>query len=434
VSLLRLGNTLISPIFNHFLNNSSIKTINNTSINSYQFTGIRSYHIQEKTVDHYTRKIHPTVRCRSPVGAAKEIRIMKWSIQIGRFAGIEVYMHLTFVLFLAWVAWIHWTRGQSLSAAFAGTMFVLAIFVCVILHEFGHALTARRYGIKTRDIILLPIGGVARLERMPSQPIQELWVALAGPAVNVAIGALLFGWLTATAAMQPLAQITVTAGPFLERLMFVNLFLAFFNMLPAFPMDGGRVLRALLATRKDYVSATQTAAVIGQGMALLFGFAGLIYNPMLLFIALFVWIGASQETGAAQMRSALGGIPVQRAMVTDFEILRPDDPLSRATTLTLAGAQKDFPVADNGRVLGILTQSDLLAALARPHRGGTVSDAMQNRFVAVDSLDMLETAFLKLSDCNCHTLPVVRGGQLVGLLTMDNVGEFVRIQAAVGRN
>ncbi|MGD8368761.1 MAG: site-2 protease family protein [Desulfobacterales bacterium] len=359
---------------------------------------------------------------------------MKWSIRIGRFAGIKVYLHTTFLLFLAWIGWLHWQQGQSLSAAFSGVLFVLAIFACVTLHEYGHALTARRYGIATRDIILLPIGGVARLERLPTQPLQELWVALAGPAVNLIIAALLFVWLTATAAMQPLERLTITVGPMLERLMFVNLFLALFNMLPAFPMDGGRALRALLATRRGHAAATQTAAGIGQAMAILFGFAGLFFNPMLLFIALFVWIGAAQEAGMAQMQSAVGGIPVQKAMVTDFEILRPDDPLSRATDLTLAGAQKDFPVADNGRIVGILTQSDLLAALAR-HRGDeTVADTMQKRFVAVDSLDMLETAFVKLNDCNCHTIPVVKEGQLVGLLTMDNVGEFVRIQSAIGRN
>ena len=259
-------------------------------------------------------------------------------------------------------------------------------------------------------------------------------MALAGPAVNLVIAAGLFVWLTATSAMQPLEGITITVGPMLERLMFVNVFLALFNMLPAFPMDGGRALRALLATRRDYASATQTAAGIGQAMAILFGFAGLFYNPMLLFIALFIWIGAAQETSMAQMQSAVGGIPVQRAMVTDFDVLGPDDPISRATDLTLAGSQKDFPVADNGRVLGILTQSELLAALTRRQGEVTVSDAMQKQFVTVDSLDMLDTAFRRLNDCNCHTLPVVREGRLVGLLTMDNVGEFVRIQSAIGRS
>ena len=178
-------------------------------------------------------------------------------------------------------------------------MFILAIFMCVVLHEFGHALMARRYGIPTRDIILLPIGGVARLEKMPTQPIQELWVALAGPAVNAFIAVILFAWLKLTASWEPFQTLSVTTGPFFERLMAVNLFMIVFNMIPAFPMDGGRVLRALLATRKEYGRATQIAASIGQGIAVLFGFIGLLYNPFLLFIALFVWIGAAQEASIA---------------------------------------------------------------------------------------------------------------------------------------
>ncbi len=356
---------------------------------------------------------------------------MKWSLKIGRFAGIDVYMHATFLLLISWVALLHWREGQSLMAAVAGVTFILAVFLCVVLHEFGHALTARRYGIRTRDIILLPIGGVARLERLPTNPLQELWVALAGPAVNVAIAAGLFVWLNVTASLAPLQQLTLTTGPFLERIMAVNLFLVAFNMIPAFPMDGGRVLRAILATRKEYSRATQIAANIGQGIAVFFGLVGLFYNPLLLFIAFFVWIGAAQEASMAQMQSAIGGIPVRQAMLTDFRSLKTDDSLGRAIELTLAGNQKDFPVVDNGRIEGILTQTDLLKALSVSDRQQTVSSAMQNNFVTVDSLEMLETAFAKLKDCNCHTLPVVLDGKLVGLLTMDNLGEYMRIQAAL---
>jgi len=268
---------------------------------------------------------------------------MKWSLKIGRFAGIDVYMHFTFILLVSWVAYVNWRQGQSIAAAASGVAFILAIFLCVVLHEFGHALTAKRYGIKTRDIILLPIGGLARLERLPTNPIQELWVALAGPAVNVVIAAWLFVWLNLTAALVPLGTLTVTAGPFLERLMAVNLFLVAFNMIPAFPMDGGRVLRAFLATRQDYARATQTAASVGQGIAVLFGFVGLFYNPLLLFIAIFVWIGAAQEASLAHLKSAIGGIPVQEAMISDFQILQREDSLE----LAIANHPESSKIGDN---------------------------------------------------------------------------------------
>jgi Zn-dependent protease len=340
-------------------------------------------------------------------------------------------MHFTFILLIGWVAFVHWREGQSIAAAAAGVIFVLTVFLCVILHEFGHALTARRYGITTRDIILLPIGGVARLERLPTHPLQELQVALAGPAVNVVISVILFAWLRVTESLEPLQALTMTTGPFLERIMAINLFLVLFNLIPAFPMDGGRVLRAILATRKEYSQATRIAASIGQGIAVLFGFIGLFYNPILLFIALFVWIGAAQEAGSARIESAISGIPVQQAMITDFKTLNHDDRVEKAIELTLAGSQKDFPVLADGEVEGVLTQNDLIKALSNSTLHHTVASVAQNNFVTVDSLDMLETAFAKLNDCNCHTLPVTRNGRLVGLLTMDNLGEFMRIQTAL---
>lgn len=354
---------------------------------------------------------------------------MKWSWKIARVAGIDVYIHATFLLIIGWVALSHWSQG--LAAMISGLLFILAIFACVVLHEFGHALTARRYGIKTRDITLYPIGGVARLERMPDQPLQELWLALAGPAVNLVIAAVLFAWLTLTAVLVPIEQLTVTTGPFLERLLVVNLFLVGFNLLPAFPMDGGRVLRALLALRLEYTRATQIAAMIGQGMALLFGFAGIFGNPMLLFIALFVWIGAAQEASLVQMKSALAGIPISRAMLTEFGTLSPGDTLGRAVELILQGSQQDFPVLAEGRVVGVLTRADLLKALARQPQSTCVEVVMRRDFHTVEAGEMLETAFARLQECECHTLPVLRRAQLVGLITSENLGEFFMIQAAL---
>jgi Zn-dependent protease/predicted transcriptional regulator len=363
---------------------------------------------------------------------------MKWSWKLGSVAGIGLYVHATFFLLLAWIGVTDWLQGGG-AAALDGIAFILVLFACVVLHELGHALTARRYGIRTRDITLLPIGGVARLERIPDDPRQEVWVSLAGPAVNVAIAVVLYAALFLSNAWQPLATLTMAGGPFLQRILVVNVSLAVFNLLPAFPMDGGRLLRALLALRMDYVRATQVAAHIGQAMALAFGLLGLFSNPFLVFIALFVWIGAAQEASMVQMRTALSGIPVSRAMVTDFHTLAPDDPAKRVLELILAGSQQDFPVVDEGkeggkgRLAGVLLRHDVLKALAQRGSDWSVREVMRREFEVVDAGDMLDTALARLQACACHTLPVTSRGALVGLLTMDNVGEFLVIQSALGR-
>ncbi|HMO13864.1 MAG TPA: site-2 protease family protein [Pirellulaceae bacterium] len=356
---------------------------------------------------------------------------MKWAWKVGQFRGIGVYIHATFLILLAFVAYSYWMASKDVYKTVEGVVFILALFGCVVLHEFGHALTAARFGIKTRDITLLPIGGVARLERMPDEPWQELLVAIAGPAVNVVIAGLIAGWLYFRGTFGSLDQLTVTEGPFLFRLMVVNIFLVFFNMLPAFPMDGGRVLRAFLATQMNYSRATQIAAGVGQGMALLFGLLGFLYNPFLLFIALFVWIGAAQESGITQMKSALGGIPVYAATITDFKTLQPDDTLATATEMILSGSQQDFPVMKENRVVGVLTRRILLAALSNTDRNVPVSAVMQRDFESVQASEMLESAFERLQTCDCYTMPVMKNGDLVGLLTLDNIGEFIAIRSAL---
>jgi Zn-dependent protease/CBS domain-containing protein len=357
---------------------------------------------------------------------------MKWSVKLGTYFGIPVYMHLTFLLLLTWVGIVHWLQFHSGDAVLNGIVFIALIFVCVVLHEFGHALMARRYGIRTRDITLLPIGGLARLERMPEEPREELWVALAGPAVNLAIAAALWLFLGAAGAFVPMDRLSVTGGPFLQRLMFVNLFLLAFNLIPAFPMDGGRVLRALLATRLEYTRATSIAATIGQLVAFGFGFIGLFGgNPLLLFIAFFVWIGAAQEASMVQMKSSLSGIPVRSAMITDYHTLAPTDSLRNAVELTLAGSQKDFPVVADDVIVGVLVQKDLLVALAGRGPNTPVSEVMRMEFEVLDASEMLETAFQRLNACRCSTAPVTFRGRLVGLVTMDNIGEFMAIQGAL---
>jgi Zn-dependent protease/predicted transcriptional regulator len=359
---------------------------------------------------------------------------MKWSLKLGNYFGIPVYMHLTFLLLLAWVAIVHWMQFRTADAVVNGLVFIVLIFACVVLHEFGHALMARRYGIRTRDITLLPIGGLARLERMPDDPRQELWVALAGPAVNLVIAAALWFVLAAAGALVPMERLSMTGGPFFERLMIVNVFLLAFNLIPAFPMDGGRVLRALLASRLEYTRATSIAATIGQLVAFAFGFIGLFGgNPILLFIAFFVWIGAAQESSMVQMKSSLSGIPISRAMITDYRALSPDATLADAVALTLTGSQKDFPVVADGDIVGVLLQKDLLVALAQRGSNTLVADVMQPEFEVLDAAEMLDTAFQRLSACRCSTAPVTFQGRLVGLVTMDNIGEFMAIQGALKR-
>jgi Zn-dependent protease len=312
-----------------------------------------------------------------------------------------------------------------------GILFILALFGIIVLHELGHALAARRYGIDTRDITLLPIGGVARLERMPDDPKQELVVALAGPAVNVVLAAAIYTGLSLAGRPFSVERAATVGVGFLDQLFVVNVFLVIFNLLPAFPMDGGRVLRALLALRMDYVRATHLAATIGQGMAILFAFVGLLFNPFLLFIAFFVWVGAAQEANMVQLRSALAGIPVMRAMITDFKALDADDPLGRAAEHVLAGFQQDFPVVDDRQVIGVLTRNDLVSALSNHGPTTPVRDIMQRDFVTTDPREMLERAFERLQECQCHTLPVVGNGELVGLLTSENVTEALMIQEAL---
>ena len=356
---------------------------------------------------------------------------MKWQWKLGTFAGIDVYVHATFLLLIGWVGYSHWLAHGTIAKVIEGILFILALFLCVVLHEYGHALTARRYGIKTRDITLYPIGGVARLERMPEKPIEELWVALMGPAVNVVIAAVLFLYLFATNSLVPMSNLTITSGSFLERLMAVNISLVLFNLIPAFPMDGGRVLRALLAMRVDYVRATQIAANIGQGLAFLFGLVGLFSNPFLLFIAFFVWIGASQEASMVQMRNTISGIPVTHAMQTRFETLSPSDRLDRVVSLILAGSQQDFPVVEDGQFVGVLTRDDFIKALSQQGQNTPVADVIRRNVPSVDSHEMVESALMRLQESGAKTLPVMHRGRFVGLVTAENITEFLMIRSAL---
>ncbi|NIP39370.1 MAG: site-2 protease family protein [Candidatus Dadabacteria bacterium] len=304
---------------------------------------------------------------------------MKWSWKIGKFGGIDVKIHATFAIIILWVLYNNIAAGDNLRTTIETLIFVLTIFTCVVLHEFGHALTARRYGIKTLDIILLPIGGLARLEKMPDDPKQELWVALAGPAVNVVIASIIFIILYLSGTALPLFNIDITTDSFLVKLMALNIILVLFNMLPAFPMDGGRVLRALLALKMEYMKSTTIASKIGKAMAILFGISGLYYldNPFLLIIAVFVWFGANQEENIAKMRYRSSLYENSGFRNTSLVTLSPSDPIAKAVNLTLSGDKQDFAVMEYGKIVGVLRIDDLMDALSRGNINYLVKDIMR---------------------------------------------------------
>lgn len=358
---------------------------------------------------------------------------MKWAFKIARIAGIDVKVHSTFFLLLIWLGYSYWSSQQSVKAVVNGLFFVLLLFLFVIMHEFGHALAARRFNIQTADITLLPIGGVARLEKMPDDPKEELWVAFAGPLVNLVLSILLFVCLFLSRGLQPITQITMNSGSLILRLALVNLMLFLFNLIPAFPMDGGRILRSLLATRMDYVKATNTASTLGRLFAFLFGIIGLFINPFYLLIALFIWIGASQENQSVKVRNLVSGIPVKEAMLTNFETLSPMNRLSDGIQAILAGYQQDFPVLEGEKMVGILTRQRLLQALASGDTSINILSVMERRFERSHVNEMLQEVAERLQSCGCRTVPVFDEEKLVGLITMDNLGEFMMIRSALKR-
>lgn len=354
---------------------------------------------------------------------------MTWSFSLGRLLGSELRVHVTFFLLLAWVGLAAYD-----SAGWAGAVeniaFVVALFACVVAHEFGHALTARRYGIKTPDITLLPIGGLARLERMPEKPEQEIAVALAGPAVNVAIWVILslFGAKTQFELVSALDQ---TEPGFLERLALVNLFLAIFNMIPAFPMDGGRVLRALLCLRMDRVAATRAAATAGQGVALILGFLGLSSgNPVLILIAVFVFIAANAESQDVAMRSVARRLMARDAMITRYESLTPGDTIAAAATTLIRTTQHEFPVQNQtGQLLGFVTRNALFSALAGDApRTRPVAEIMETDIPRFALATGLETVLGALNDGAPAIAVCAESGQMLGYITRENVGELMVVQ------
>jgi len=359
---------------------------------------------------------------------------MSWSLNIGRVAGTMVRIHLTFLLFLAWIFAASYASNGA-TAAWDTLLFVVLLFLCVLLHEFGHIFTARAFGVSTPYVTLLPIGGVAQLERIPEEPWEEFLIAIAGPMVNVVITILLVFIGGASLHGYAATAIDNTQISMIDRLAAVNLFLALFNLIPAFPMDGGRVLRALLASRLGYVRATEISASIGQFVAFTLGFIGLMYNPILIFIAIFVYLAASSEAHMVALRAASHGVPVSHAMMTHFETLSPDGHLDGAVQTLLQTGQGEFPVVDGaGKPVGVLDRGALIRALKTLGPDARVADAMSPEFPTIGYRMTLEQAFKLMQEKAAPVVGVTDGtGKLTGLITGETIAEMMMLQEALPR-
>lgn len=358
---------------------------------------------------------------------------MRWSLRLGTILGIRIEVHVTFLLLLAIVALKPKASAGDVAHALLQT---LMLFACVVLHEFGHALMARRYGIETREIVLTGVGGIARLTRMPDRPVQELLVALAGPAVNVVLATGLGVFLMQRAESATQIFDRAADGSTLEFLFASNMVMFLFNLIPAFPMDGGRVLRSILAMFLPYARATRYASLVGQGFALVFAVLGAFVwnNYALVFIALFVFVTAGEERALVQTRSSLAGLPVSAAMVTAFLSIETRHELSHAVELLLAGEQQDFPVLEEGQLLGMLSRDDLLRGMAKEGPAAPVGRLVRLDVSPIEASMPLDAALQRMSAARASALPVVSRGRLVGLLTLHNIHELLLVQEARQRH
>ena len=366
---------------------------------------------------------------------------MNWSLKLFKVKGIDIKVHLTFVLILIWAAY-RWSvsTGEGLQGAIFGIVATLLLFLSVTLHELGHSLQAIKFGVKVRDITLMPMGGLAQMESIPEDPNKELRIALAGPLVNFGIAALLIGLgaLLDARALLSFDELIASLGRvswsgLLAYLTSANLMLGLFNLIPAFPMDGGRVLRALLARKMDHAKATNIAAQIGQGLALLMGLWGFMSGSWtLVLIAIFVWMGAGQESQGAQIKHTLGRTTVGQAMTRSPHVLQVNDSLSKAVELTLSTSQADFPVLEWGsnRVAGLLSEIDLLRGLQSLGASSAVREVMRMKIAFTAPDEPLHAAQQKMLLGRTRALPVLNPeGELLGLLTADDINEAYHLMA-----
>ena len=362
------------------------------------------------------------------------------SFRIARIKGIDIRVHITFALALLWAAleWGLW-RGLGLAGALYGVALIALLFVCVTLHELAHSLVARRYGATVRGITLLPIGGIAYLDGEPERPAQEFWMALAGPAVNIVLAVLIGAFALPLLGWRALAGFGALWGTLngltLERLLVdlltANVGLAIFNLMPAFPMDGGRVLRAVLASRMDGLDATRIAVRVGQGLAVLLGLAGLLTGALnLLLVAGFVFFGAEQEWRGAQLKAALRQVPASAALIRRGVTLAPHNPLSQAINVALGGGQADFAVFDRGYLVGVLTREDVAQGFQRYGPDVIIGRVMRTDFPVAQAGDTLLDLQHKMRSSGSSAISVVEGRRFLGLVTLEDIRKAFRPRPA----
>ncbi len=360
---------------------------------------------------------------------------MKWSLYLGKVSGIKIFIHWTFLILLGWIFIMHYQMGHGVYAGFMGVLFILALFGCVTLHELGHALTAKRFKIITKSITLLPIGGLAQLERLPEKPARELLVAIAGPLVNVALAIILFFYLSLSGNMPSLTQMQhMNESGFWLNLFSANVMLALFNLIPAFPMDGGRVLRALLSFRLERGTATKIAAGVGQLLAIGFVFLGFFSNIWLAFIGVFIYLGAGAEASFETMKSALAGYTVKDVLMRQFTSLLPHDTLEKAVQALLNGQEREFVVVENDKVKGILTRRELVKGLSEFGKISPVSNVMRKDFITLTPDMPLQEVYQKMTTNGCAVAPVLENNRLAGIVDRENMEELLMVKAALREN
>lgn len=353
------------------------------------------------------------------------------AFKIGRAFGIDIKVHWTFFLLVAFFGFLSYSQSQSVLAAVITGALILALFLCVLLHEYGHSITAQKLGIEIEDITLLPIGGVARMKAMPEKPWDEVKIALAGPLVNFILApiflviALLLGGFSG--GVPNLFTGVTSVGGFFGYLAIINVVLAVFNLIPAFPMDGGRVLRGLLATRMGPVRATDISSTIGQVAAIGFFLLGLLTNPLLALVAVFIFFGASGEAQMVRQRETLRGLSVRDVMGTKrrTETVTPWHNFGQVFDAVLHGYQDDFPVLDDeGKLVGMITRTEINSAANSPDRFSTVRDLMKTEFPTISpEADLFADAQKLLQESGLRAIPVLENGDLVGMLTIDDIGQ-----------